>query len=829
MDVIDLNGTWGLGWDDSMRKISARPMLDVDDGPFLVQATVPGEVHLDLMKAGIIGDPNLGLGTVGARWVDDTMWWYHRDFDLTAKQAKQRTWLCFDQLDLVARIYLNGTLVGQHCNAFRPYRVEVTEHLREGANHIAVEIEAWLGGIDKNAVLVDRVADWNRHKRPYNRKPSYQWGWDWSSRYLNVGIEGNAYLLIPGGDLIVDRAVPLVEVSPDLATATVRARVEFENVGTEPVTAKLRARVAGVDGEAAVEVPVGASVQEVVLTVPNPELWWPNGHGSQTLHDLEIDISADGVDEHRTARVGFRRIDIDHSAHPERGDYFIVVVNNRRIFCKGGNTAPLDTIPNRTDRARYQGLIARALEENFNFLRVNGVGLYESDDFYELCDEAGILVWQDMTFSCTWYPADDQEFLDDINAELIHQVRRIASHPSLAIWCGQNESEWLYRKPDNSPSVLPDYAIFHLLIPVVLDSNDPYTYYAPCSPHSPDSVAFPNDDFYGDQHPWHVGMGNHDIRDYRDSPARFSSEGGILGPGSLLTLKEIIEDHDHPLQSVGWHTRDNSIAVPTVDRMVRGVRRSAVPNYMVRFLFGKEPAEMNLEEYVYWGGLAQSEGLREYIENYRRRWPDSAAAIYWAFNDSWPTTRSWTTVDYYQRRTPGFWAVRRTMAPVGVVVAPVDGEVVVFGVNDSPHDATGELESGFFGTHGGVTSEKSTVTLPANTSTPLRNLGKWSGDPSSSIAFAVLRREGAVDARSRLIEPLYTEVDWAPAGKPTVTVKDGVATFESDVFVFGVCIDLDGDKALHDNMFDLYPGQPYSIPWPFTDAPKILFTGNLAD
>src|SRR5690606_30686417 len=147
---------------------------------------------------------------------------------------------------------------------------------------------------------------------------------------------------------------------------------------------------------------------------------------------------------------------------------FVVTVNNRRVFCKGGNTAPLDTIPNRIDRARYQTLIDRALEENFNFLRVNGVGLYESDDFYDLCDRAGILVWQDLTFSCTWYPADDQAFLDDIDAEVTHQVRRIASHASLAIWCGQNESEWHYRKPDNSPAIIPDYAIFHLLIPVVL-------------------------------------------------------------------------------------------------------------------------------------------------------------------------------------------------------------------------------------------------------------------------------------------------------------------------------------------------------------------------
>jgi beta-mannosidase len=316
-------------------------------------------------------------------------------------------------------------------------------------------------------------------------------------------------------------------------------------------------------------------------------------------------------------------------------------------------------------------------------------------------------------------------------------------------------------------------------------------------------------------------MGNWDIRDYRVQPARFSTEGGILGPGSLGTLKEIVENHDDPVSSPGFHLHDNWIGQVTMERR-------SVPEDTLSHLFGKEASQLTLDEYAFWGGLVQSEGLREYIENYRRRWPDCAAAIFWAFNDSWPTTRSWTTVDYYQRRTPGFWSVKRTMAPVTVVVAQDGDTVNVYGVNDSTSDVTGELTFGFFGTAGVGSSETETVTLPAGKSTLVRSLGSWQGDPASSIPFAVLSRPGELDARSRLIGPVYTDVTWAPAGSPKVTVKDGVATFESDVFVLGVCIDLDGDRPLPDNMFDLFPGQPYSMPWPYSDAPKVLHTGNLA-
>jgi beta-mannosidase len=817
MKRIDLNGAWGLGWHDGARMVAGRPTL-IPQEPLFATANVPGEIHLDLMREGLIGDPDIGLNSVTSRWVDDATWWYHRDVEVPAESIGDRAWLCFEQLDLIAQVYLNGEPVGRHENSFRPFRVEVTGRLLSGVNHVAVEIKAWRGGVGTHPLApgeMDGSVDWNRHSRRWSRKATYQWSWDWASRYLNVGIGGDAYLQFTDRDLLVHETAPVVTVSPDLSTGTVRARVVLENVGDAPVQARLRVDVAGSGADADIEVAPGEAVHEVVVTVDDPELWWPNGHGAQALHALTLRVESEGVDEVRTATVGFRRIEVDQSPHPDAGTFFIVRVNNRPIFCKGGNTAPLDTIPLRVDRARYEKLIELALESHFNFLRVNGVGIYESDLFYELCDRAGILVWQDFNFSVARYPADDREFLEEVAAEVTWQTRRLVSHPSLAIWCGQNETEWHLRTPGTAVDVLPDYHVFHLLIPSILEREDPDRYYAPCSPHSPGTTEYPNAEHLGDQHSWFVGMGTSwDIRDYRASAARFSTEAGIIGPGSLPTLRGIAGGDGRPRGSLGWHLHDN----PTGQWGSTGVPISQALPYG---LFGVDIEDLHLEGYVYWGGLAQGEGLREYVDNLRRRWPDSAAAVFWSFNDSWPVSRSWTTIDFYQRRNPSFWAVRRAMAPVVPVVVGDAESVRVYGVNDTADDVTAELESGFFRMDALGNSAVRTVTIPAGTSIVLEELDPWPGDPTSTVPYAVLRRAGEVDARSRLILPLHRELAWVPA-TPTVTLADGVATFRSDAFVLGVCLDLDGETALPDNMFDLYPGQPYSIPWRFDAAPRIL-------
>jgi beta-mannosidase len=818
-DRIDLNGTWRLGWRNGRRRMSADPISVGADETLFVDAVVPGEVHLDLIRAGVIDDPSLALNAWAAQWVDDCIWWYRRTFDVPSRALGARAWLCLKEVDLIARVFLNGQLVGTHCNAFRPLRIDVTGHLHEGTNQLAIELDS--GGFEDH--MGRERSDRNLRRREWLRKPQYQFGWDWSTRYLNVGLSGDVYIEFTDRPFIVRQLVPLIDVAPDLGRAVVRARVVVEGLRSEPADAILTATIAGATAERPITLREGEHVHEVRLEVEEPELWWPAGHGDQKLHKLAVELTAEGVDEQVRAMIGFRRVDVNQDTHPDGGQYFVVRVNNRPIFCKGANLAPLDMIPARIEHDRYEALVARAREAHFNFIRVNGTGLYERDIFYDLCDRHGILVFQDFTFSCSQYPATDERFLEEIEAEARHQVRRLAVHPSLVIWCGNNEIEWLFWDRDRDrPAALPDRHLYHLVLPEIVRAEDPTRFYLPSSPWSPDGV-YPNADEVGDQHPWSVGMGSRfgttgwDIRDYRTMTCRFADEGGVLGPPALPTIEACLPEGQRHRRSIAWYAHDNVVS-------------SARPSLSDKMLFeltGLDASLMSVEEYAYWGGLIQGEGLREFVENFRRRMFKSAAACFWSFNDCWPTTRGWTIMDYYLRRAPAFWAVRRAMAPVHVVVAQEDDLVNIYGINDTPVAITGELDSGFFSTKGDIHKrEAARVTLSANTATVLRSLSGWHGEAEESIAFALLRRPGELDSRSRLILPTFRELRWEP---PNVSMQlaNGQLTFESDRFVWGVCLDLSGERALADNFFDVWPGMPYTLPWRDDDPPTILRCGNL--
>ncbi len=367
---------------------------------------------------------------------------------------------------------------------------------------------------------------------------------------------------------------------------------------------------------------------------------------------------------------------------------------------------------------------------------------------------------------------------------------------------------------------IPDHGFYHISLPKIMAKEDPTRYYQPSSPYSPD-MQDPKLDEVGDQHPWTVGFQNTDFRDYRAMICRFPNEGGTLGSTSLPTMRQCLTPGPGPavINSLAWRVHDNSI--DTV------AEPSATDAMLVQWL-GKKITDMSVEEFTYWGGLVQCEALREYCESFRRKMFDSAAAIFWMYNDCWPAVRSWTIVDYELRRTPSFHAVRRAMAPVHVAVAQEGDQIVVMGINDTLKPVQADLRYGVFKSNGPLTLDRAIkVELAANAATPLANFpAKDLGDGFDLVAFAMLSSGGQLIARSKLVQPFYKELKWA---KPRVTMehRGDHVIFQSPTFVWGLCLDLDGEKRLADNMFDLYPGIPYSLPWQGTADPKIMFSGNL--
>ena len=822
---IDLNGIWKLRWTDGQRgdRLPRAIGPHADTLPAL-PAQVPGEVHLDLIRAGLLQEPTVGLNCLAARWVEEAIWYYRRTFTAPALAPGERAQLVFEGLDLAATIYLNGREVGRHANAFYPCRVDVTESLQEGENTLVVSLEAGLlATCDRPGNGYGMSPDSVLTKRNWLRKTQSSFGWDWSTRLLNVGIHGNVYLDICSS-VRFDRLVVLAEVSPDFRQGNVTGRIFVEGLSDEVQKGVLTVEVEGTGQGVTTEVEIrpGLNPVQATVTVPEPKLWWPVNHGEQPLYTVRATLAVNGeVVGTDTRKIGFRRVRINQDPHPGGGRYFVIEVNGKPIFAKGGNLVPADMIFARLDRARYAALVDRALEANFNLLRVWGGGLYESDDLYEICDEKGIMIWQEFIFACAKYPLWDEQFLADVKCEATYQVRRLAHHPSLIVWCGNNEMEWgAYDWQYEKGVALPDYALFHLVLPVILKREDGTRYYQPSSPFSPDNEP-PNRDDMGDQHPWTVGFANTDFRDYRRMACRFPNEGGILGPTALPTVRACLPAGQERPHSFAWEHHDNS---------VYSWGETSFPNDMLVQWLGKSIEGMSLEDYVYWGGLVQGEGLTEYIRNFRRRMFNTASAIFWMYNDCWPAVRSWTIVDYYLRRTPSFHPVRRAFQPLVVAIALEGGKVQVFGVNESS-TWEGELRCGLFALAGGYPVDiRRRVTLPANASTLIAEFeaAEWTrlGERTHG-AFAILSQNGREVARDRLFLPYFKEMIW-PRAHVRVRREGDKAIFESDTFAWRVCLDLDGERALPDNFFDILPGIPTVLKWPAElGEPKVLRIGNL--
>lgn len=824
-----LNGAWRVRPCDGERGRLEHGTGDTVDEVRYLDAQVPGEIHLDLVRAGLIREPAEGMNHLAARWVEECYWSYRREFAASAAAQKaKRAWLVFDQLDLAATVMLNGAEIARHCNVFYPCRVEVTGKLRATGNVLAVHVEGglmWAGNKSIEAYGAANRFDWNLHKRVWLRKPQCQFGWDWSTRLVNVGITGGVRLEWTHDAVRLDRVMPLAALDEDLKTGTVRARFAVENLTDEEQTVTLEAAIPELKAavRATAVIKPGQQVAECVLPVRSPQLWWPAGQGEQKRYDFHAVLKQGKTTlAESAAKLGFRHVRVNQDAHPDGGRYCHFIINGRPIFGKGGNFVPADMIFSRVDRAHDAVLIDRALEANFNFLRIWGGGQYESDDFYDLCDEKGVLVWQEFIFACAKYPVTDLAFYQDVLREARHNVRRLAGHPSLVAWCGNNEMEWGAWDWgfDHSGAVMSDYGLFHLALPRLLREEDPTVYYQPSSPFSPDG-AHPNADHVGDQHPWSIGFADTDFRKYRAMTCRFPNEGGILGPTALPTMQACLVDGMRHVQSLAWQQHDNS-----VDSWFP----HSSPDAMIRDWLGREPREMSIADFTYWSGLLQGEGLREYCENFRRRMFSSGCAIFWMYNDCWPATRSWTIVDYYRRRTPAFWPVRRALQPVQVMVAlEDDGRVTVTGVNDTPEAVRGTLRFGVFRLDGArwPVDRRAAVELPPNSATMLAEFpaAKWTAR-EASFAFAMLEDDaGKLLARGRLFTERFKDTAW-PKAKVTVKLEDGHAVFRSPTFAWGVCLDLDGETPLADNFFDLWPGIAYRLPWAGRRPPKILKVAN---
>lgn len=630
-------------------------------------ARVPGTVHLDLQAAGAIPDPLLDRNEEHLHWIGLSDWSY--TVPVTVDPAGfERVDLVFDGVDTVAEIRWDERLLGSAANMHRPHRFDITDLIGPTPGRLRVDlrspVQAALDSQDRFGVYP------HTEHHPYNqlRKMACNFGWDWGPDVATVGLWRPVRI-----ECWSVARLAAVRPSTGLGPGGGRLRLDVDLEWAGAGDCRLTATVAGVRVETSV--PAGTRTVRLDLEVPEAEPWWPRSLGPQPLYEVTIDLATDqGLALDRTRRmVGFRTVLVD-TTPDQSGSRWAILVNDTPVWVRGANWIPDDVFPCRVGPERYRERIEQACEAGIDLLRVWGGGIYESDDFYEVCDRLGVMVWQDFLFSCAAYPEHD-ELTTEIEAEVRAAIDRLMGHPSLVLWNGNNENlwgrlDWGWEEPLAGRPWGAGY--YYDLLPRLLGELDPDRPYIPGSPYSSPhlSTIHPNDPRHGVMHIWDV-WNTRDYPGYRDYDPGFVAEFGFQGPPTWATLVEALGDERLDPDSPGLAHRQKA---------ADGMRK------LHRGLEAHFRAPETFDDWHFLTQLNQARAVSTGIEWFRSRHRCSGSVM-WQLNDCWPVI-SWAAVDGGGRKKPLWYALRRAYADRLVTIQP-EGD----GLNAVLHNLGGETWS----------------------------------------------------------------------------------------------------------------------------------------
>lgn len=842
-----------LEWDAAY----APSILSQDAEWFSVD--LPCDVHVPLIEAGLIPEPLEGQNTEAARWVEERSWWFLRTFELddTLDRA-ERVEISADGLDSEADLFLNGFHLGHHRSSFYPFVTEVSSLLKPGKNSLLVRVTCGLEHVRDLDIAPFRrcISGGGRRgdkRRVFVRKPQFVFGWDWSPRLATCAIAGEVALIAHSTARIVDISVTTTAVALPGETggagdrkdrADLHIAVELENlspISTREVELKVRMKSGSQEAlvvERRLDLQSGLNHLDISTGLESARLWWPNGMGEQHLYTVEASLSVSGtvVDRYEPFSFGVRTIELvqepvqsdgnaagtpsatrpDPNAQvDERGRSFFLRVNGVETFAKGANWIPADCLYARVTDEKYRLLVGEARDAGFTMFRIWGGGIYERDVFYRLCDENGILLWHDLMFAGGLYPDHLPWFRAEVERELDHQTRRLRNHACIALWCGNNEIHWFadFRYTgENTPPFLGGFDIYNSLMPRIVRHNCPHIPYWRSSPYGGKNPGGPG---AGDEHHWLMCTMSKDPNkrispeEYDKSTAKFVSEFGILGAPVSESIRAYLGDAPFDRTHDVWRLHTNSI----------GTARQAVDDG-IRVHF-TEPDGLGNEEYVLYAGMFQGLMLGYALESFRSQLHCNGG-LFWMYNDAWGEI-GWSAVDYYGRRKPAYYSVRRAFAPIRLIARERDNAVQVVGVNDTAGDAHLKLEYGYVPFDGSpATTNRRDVLLPSRTRTTALVVDKPSGDYKNGC-FAVWPIEHASTPTSPTPMPLpaallagrYRDLKIPPA-EPVVDVTreeaDGILlTVHSPTFAPGVHFPAIETARMSDCYFDLLPNETRTV------------------
>lgn len=764
---------------------------------------VPGDVNAMLVAAGRMPDPRVDDNARQCYWVTGRDWWYRLVFDTPLDSATcPCTDLCLDGVDGHADLYLNGERLGRLENAFRPYRFDVTNKLNRAAPNVLLirfqSIDAVLGGPRQNE------HSFGDGRRAWMRKPQFTFGWDWSLPLPSIGLAGGVWLEHYAGARLLDVSLQTF----------VSGRVDFAlQVTTDARDAgyrvDLRVRGHGAEIVRRLERP-GRVRSYTSLQIDQPRLWWPNGFGEPALYDYEVDLIVGGqVADRRVGRFGIREsrlIEEPFTAEAGPGRSFWLEINGRKIFCKGANWVPPEMWPATAAPEQYEFYLRKAAETNFNMLRVWGGGIYEREQFYDLCDKLGLMVWQDFMFASGGYPVDTLRA--EIIAEAEYQIRRLRNRACVVLWCGCNEDVFSWSLPDEKASATADTGIFNepgvgrravnrlrddpqiysMILRGLVSRDGRGAPYVESSPQSHDDFgnlpesgnshlscwkyalfqtgragAF-NDQLLATGKPFALrdsGAHPEDFRGHFEQVCSFDSEFCIQGPCAAATLRRFLTPaHQWPPDDVWtFHLQRGHAQLPHHEQTL----------FIAGALFGEIDS---LAKYVKYGQATHAEMMRAEFESARRDRPNNGGTMFWMYNDCWPTS-NWSVLDYYRRPKPAYYAAKRACAPRLPIIFERGGRVEYFFSNDGAEACRAEVVFGQARLDGSGVWEKQALVEIAGGATvrffalPRSDLALYPGD----YLFIEARVDGEALPRVTYFPALWKDVPW-PKPKVSCTLLE---------------------------------------------------------
>lgn len=761
-------------------------------------ATVPGTVHTDLMAAGKIPDPFYGTNESLVQWVEEKNWDYRCVFNLNESQvANKNTSLVFDGIDTYADIFLNGILVLQTDNMFRQWETAIDTLLRAGENILTINFTSPLIKSKQLANASSIVLP--VEERVYTRKAQYHYGWDWGPRLVTSGIWLPVYLQFKNDVSIENIQVITDKIKTESATVTFNSNI-FSTTA-EDITLEISDEKGNTIFSENYLLRQGENNIPISIQIQSPKLWWSHDLGEPYLYNYTIQLFVnDQLIEKKKIQFGIRKIELI-TTPDSIGTSFYFKLNNQPVFMRGANFIPTDNFLPRTTDSSYLAQLLEVKNANMNMLRIWGGGIYEKDIFYDLCDSLGILVWQDFMFACAMYPGDSN-FISNVKNEINYQVKRLRNHPSIALWCGNNEideawNNWgwqvKYNQEDQDKIWSWYNAIFDTMIPNIIASEDGTRSYWPSSP----SIGWGRKEslLSGDVHYWGVWWGNQSFDYYNEKVGRFMSEYGFQGMPSYRSFKKFTPEKELKYNS------------PTMKaHQKHPVGYETILTYLKR----DYKSSTQLETFIYTSQLLQAKGIATAIEAHRRSMPYCMGTLFWQMNDCWPVT-SWSAIDYYGNRKALYYVAKTNFAPMIISLAKNKNALDCFIINNGnkKENITAIVE--VLMTNGSIiNADTLQLDIPADSAFIFFKLSKnlYTQKEKKVVRVRLIHQEEMLcDYFKYLVPPKDLQLK-----KPEIEIdfqkNNNMLSVKTNVFTSGIYLYTESEELkLSDNFFDLVPGE----------------------